>query len=129
MDPPALVVLPLGPEVAQVRHDLLGEELRRVPRLPVRHVAVVEEAEEVADAQALDALLELLPHGLGAPRDDEALVEELLPRDVLEDLLARLRELRERAELHGGLRAIARRIGEGREDVQAPVEEVEAVLL
>src|SRR5439155_391870 len=74
------------------------------------------------------ALLELLAHGLGAARDDEALVDELLPGEVLEDLLARARGLRERAVLHGGHRAIARRIGVGREDVQAAVEEVEAVL-
>src|SRR4029453_16511898 len=71
MHPPAIVVLPLRPEVAQVRHDLLGEELGRMPRLPIRHVAVVEQAEEMANAQALDALLELLAHGLGAARDDE----------------------------------------------------------
>src|SRR5438046_1321508 len=78
-------------------------------RLPVRHVAVVEQAEEVADAETLDALFELLPDRLGAARDDEALVHELLPRQVLEDLLARLRELRQRAVLHGRHRAVAPR--------------------
>src|SRR6266702_6485104 len=97
-------------------------------RLPVRHVAVVEQAEEMADAETLDALFELLPDRLGAARDDEALVHELLPRQVLEDLLPRLRELRQRAVLHGRHRAVARGIGEGREDVQASIEEVEAVL-
>src|SRR5262249_25544402 len=56
MDPPAVVVLPFRPEVAQLRHDLVGEELGRVARLPVRHVAVVHETEEMADVKALDAL-------------------------------------------------------------------------
>src|SRR5262249_13053462 len=91
--PPALVVLVVRPQVAQPRHDLVGEQLRGMPRLPVRHVAVVEQAEQMTDAQTLDAFLELLAHGLGAARDDEALVHELLPREVLEDLLPRAREL------------------------------------
>src|SRR5207247_1605062 len=128
MNPPALVVLVVRPQIAQPRHDLLGEELARVPRLPVRHVAVVEQAEQMADAQSFDALLELLAHRLRAARDDEALVHQLLPREVLEDLLPRARQLRERAVLHRRHRAVARRIGEGREDVQAAVEAVQAVL-
>ena len=128
LDPPALVVLPLRPEVAQVRHDLLGEELGGVARLPVRHVAVVEQAEEMADAQALDALLELLAHRLRTAGDDEALVDELLPGQVLEDLLRLEPELRQRAGLDRLDGAVAGRIGERREHVQAAVEEVEAVL-
>src|SRR5881396_923389 len=85
-------------------------------------------SEQMADAQSFDALLELLAHRLRAARDDEALVHQLLPREVLEDLLPRARQLRERAVLHRRHRAVARRIGEGREDVQAAVEEVQAVL-
>ena len=39
LHPPAVVVLPLGPHVAELRHHPLGEELRRVARLLVGHVA------------------------------------------------------------------------------------------
>jgi hypothetical protein len=43
----------------------------------------VEQAEQVTDAQPLDALLELLANGGRAAGDDEALVDELLPGEVL----------------------------------------------
>ena len=72
LHPPAVVVLPLGPDVPQVRHDLLGEELGRVARLPVRHVADVEQAEQVPMRRSLMHVLQLLAHGLGAAGDDEA---------------------------------------------------------
>src|SRR5262249_1595233 len=107
---------------------LLGKELARVARLPVRHVAVVKEAEEMADPQALDAFLELLPDGVRAAGDDEALVHELLPRQVREDPLRLDPELGEGAVLDRVDRPVARRIGKRWEDVQTPVEEVETVL-
>ena len=48
---------------------------------------------EVADAEPLDRLLQLLAHRLRAARHHEALLDELLPREVLEDLLRLLAEL------------------------------------
>src|SRR5690348_13750594 len=40
VDPETVVVIvPVGPQVAQMRHDFLGEEPGGVPHLVVRHVA------------------------------------------------------------------------------------------
>src|SRR5678816_788432 len=99
VDPPAGVGAPFRPDVPQLRHHLLREELGGVTGLVVRHVADVEEAEDVTDAQPVDRLLELLADALRAPRHHEAVVHELLPRDVLKDALRLLRELRERTVL------------------------------
>ena len=82
----------------------------------------------MADAQSLDPFLELLTHAVRAAGDDEALVHELFPGEVLEDLLRLHPELGERAVLDGVDGPVAGRVGERREHVQAPVEEVEAVL-
>src|SRR6476659_6286011 len=83
-DPPAVIVLPLRPEIAELRHDLLGEELRRMSGLFVRHVADVQEAEDVSDVEALDELLHLLAYGLRAARDHVTVLEEILPGESRE---------------------------------------------
>ena len=82
----------------------------------------------MADAEPRDGFLELLADGVRASGHHEALVDELLPGDVLEDLLGVLGELRERAVLDRVDGPVAGRVGEGREHVETPVEEVETVL-
>jgi hypothetical protein len=128
VDPPALVVLPLGPQVAQVRHHALGEQARGMPRLLVGLVAVVEQAEHVADPQRLDQLLHALADGLGAARDDHAALDQVLPRDVLEELLVLAAQDRQRAGPDRLDRPVAGRVREAGVDPQAPVVEVEDVL-
>ena len=128
MDPPAVVVLPLGPHVAQVRHHLLGEQLGAVAGLPVRHVAVVHQAEHVPDPQRRDQVLHPVDHRLGAPGDDVAGLDQLTPGGVGEQLLHRRPELVERAGLDRVDRAVTRRVREPGVHVQAAVEEVEHVL-
>src|SRR5439155_1339195 len=87
-----------------------------------------EEAEHVPDAQPLDHLLHLLADGLRAAGDDVAVVDELLPGERRELAERVLGELREGARLERLDRAVARRVGEARVDVQAAVEEVADVL-
>ncbi len=128
MDPPAVVTLVIGPHVAQARHHLLGEELRRVARLPVGLVAVVHQAEDVAEAQRRDHVLHALAHGVGASGDHEPAVDEVLPRQLRELLTHLGAELVEHPRFDRRDRAIPRRIGEARVHVQAPIEEVEDVL-
>ena len=128
MDPPAVVALVLGPHVPQARHHLLREQLRRVARLPVGLVAVVHQAEDVAEPQRRDHVLHALAHGVGAACDHEAAVDEVLPRQLGELLTHLGAELVEHTRLDRRDRAIPRRIGEARVHVEAPVEEVEDVL-
>src|SRR5262249_1109904 len=71
---------------------------------------------------------QLLTHRVRAACDDETLVHQLLPGEILQDLASLRGELGESAVLDGVHRAVARRIGEGRKHVQAPVEEVETML-
>ena len=84
----------------------------------------MHQAEDVADVQGLDQLLHPLAHGLGRAGDDVAAVDQVLPGEL--GIVARRgrRELRQRAGLDGLDRAVARRVGEARIDVQAAVVEV-----
>src|SRR5215467_5200131 len=82
MDPEALIALVVLPDALELRHDLPGEQFGRVARLLRRHVADVNPANDVADAQSLDQLFHPLPHGLRAAGDDIAALVELAPREA-----------------------------------------------
>ena len=51
MNPETVVVGVFRPHVAQLRHDFLGEQLARAHALVFRHVADVNQTEDVADAK------------------------------------------------------------------------------
>src|SRR4051812_10910226 len=74
-----IVVLPVGPQVAQMRDHLLGKQLGRMAHLIVGHVADMQQAEDVADPERLDQLLHLLAHRLGRAGDDVAALGQVLP--------------------------------------------------
>src|SRR5262245_30258094 len=82
----------------------------------------------MSDAQALDAVRELLANRLGAAGDDVALVDVLAPVERLARLARRRAHLRAAAALDGLHRPIARRLGEAFPDVQALLIEVVHVL-
>src|SRR6476620_9558358 len=96
--------------------------------LVVRHVADVQEAEDVSDVEALDEFLHLLAYGLRTARDHVAILEEILPGESRELGEGVFGERGERAVLEGLDRPIARRIREAGEDVEAAVVEVVEVL-
>ena len=79
MAPEAAVAGVLRPEVLQLRHDLFGKQPGRMHRQVFRHVADVEQQEQVADAQGLDQVFQPLTHGLRAAGDDEGVVDQVLP--------------------------------------------------
>src|SRR5712691_6138260 len=108
--PPAVLVA--GPHVAHVRQDLTREERGVVERQILRHRADLEQHHQVADAEALDALGELLADRLGAPGDHVALVEIFLPVEGLADLLRLGADLRLGPRLERLHRAIARGLRE-----------------
>src|SRR6266852_256529 len=120
--PPAVLVA--GPEVTDVGHDLLREELGVLQRQLLRHAADLEQHHQVADPQGLDALGELLPDRGGAAGDDVALVQVLAPIERLADATCRGPDLRSRPALHRLHGAVARRLGEAFPDVQALLVEV-----
>src|SRR5438552_10771907 len=113
--PPILVA---GPQVADVRQHLAGEERRVVEREVLRHRADLEEHHQVADAEALDALGELGPHRGRTPGDDVALVEVLLTVERLADLLRLGADLRLGPRLERLHRPVARRLGEALPDAE-----------
>ena len=123
--PPA--VLPfVVPDVADVGEDFAGEEVDVLERQLVRHRADVQEHHQVADAQVLDRLLKPIADRRRAAGDDEALLDEVLEREVrqlvahaahvLELLLHRVHE--------APVVLVAGRRSELRRDVQALVVEV-----
>ena len=74
----------------------------------------------------LGGLLELLAHGVGAADHDVAVLDHLVPRQVVLGLLGAgdLADLRLVAGAHRRLGDVARRIGEAGVDVERAVEEV-----
>ncbi len=79
--PPA--ILPPGQRSRTCGMHLAREEAGVVQRQVLRHAADLEQDHQMADAQALDALAELLAHGGGAARDDVSLVDVLAPVERL----------------------------------------------
>jgi hypothetical protein len=79
VDPEALVVVIILPDALELRHHLLCKELGRIARLLGRHVADVNTADDVANAQCLDQFLDALAHGLRAAGDDVAALDQLAP--------------------------------------------------
>src|SRR5947208_13721077 len=120
--PPAVLVA--RPHVAHVRQDLTREQRGVVEGQILRHRADLEQHHQVADAEALDALGELLADRLGAPGDHVALVEILLPVERLADLLRLGADLRLGPRLERLHRAVARGLREALPDIQALLVEV-----
>src|SRR4051812_18144830 len=70
----------VGPQVTQVRRDLLSEQTDVLHREVARERAEAEHRVQGADAVLLAELAELLAHGGGAAADDDAGVDELAER-------------------------------------------------
>src|SRR5487761_905345 len=66
------LVFPLAiPDIAEVWQHLFAEQLDVLHRQLMRHRADMQEHHQIADAQFLDRLHQLLSDGLGRARDDE----------------------------------------------------------
>ena len=61
-----------------MRQHLAREQIDVLLAQLGRHRAEMQERQQMADAQPLDAVQQLLAHGLRAADDDEAAVEEVL---------------------------------------------------
>src|SRR5439155_12652296 len=120
--PPAILVA--RPEVAHVGHDLVREEGRVVEYEILRHRADLEQHHEVADAETLDALGELLADRRGAARDHVALLEVLRPVERLANLPGLRADLCPDTRLQRLQCPVAGRFGEALPDVQALLVEV-----
>src|SRR5215813_6064323 len=77
LGPPAVLV-PVVPQVREMRQHLARKQIDVVLAQRSRHGAEVQEREQVPHARALDAVDELLAHGLRASNNDEAAVEQVL---------------------------------------------------
>ena len=77
LGPPVMWVLAVGPQVAQVGSDLLGEQLDVLHRQVARQRAEPEHRVQRADAVLLAELAELLADRGRASADDHARVDEV----------------------------------------------------
>src|SRR5438874_4030191 len=124
MDPEALVAVVVLPDSLEMRHDVAREELGRVARLVGGHIANMDAADYVPDAQCLDQLLHALAHGFGTAGNDVAEFNQLLPGQACPLAEVRSGQLPQELRLDRLYRAVARRLDKAWEDVQTAIEKI-----
>ena len=82
MTPESRVALVIREEAAQLRHHLVREQLARIHALLPRHIADMEQAEDVADSKGLDQLLHALAHRFRRTGDDVPAFCQILPGEI-----------------------------------------------
>ena len=118
------MILVVAPKIAQVRHHVAREALGVFTGQFIAHAADLAQQHGIADTHVGEGLAQGVPHGGGAPGYHVAVLQEVLPSQLLPGGRGDASHLWGEARTHGGCGAVTRRVGETRMHVQAAVEEI-----